>query len=583
MSVQSLLRVVAPPSELTATGAWLEQHELARWLEHERDADVVTLYGSATGRRGSSVFVHAILVPEDDLRAASERALVSWSGNPFDHRHCGLVYGGGKPPRVELSPPGASLEECFPTAQRIIYGRSFEARHGHRTYYELAQELTLAHELHWLDERDAWCRLNDEGDVVDLARVERVGDDRLEPDTGVSVTIDRKLLELQMSATRTCLVQMFDSTRVSSDFGGWTSGIGDEVFHNDAIGLSFKYRVDAPNGSFFRGSQVLRPRLDAYGLGAQLYAASRAPKQYTTFITHDFKNGRLVDVSCDPTALASYFDKGSPLPFQTSPVFFRPEVLDKYKADPEKYHLADRTISCRNSWSLQTYDVNEAGQVHTYITYLGNLPYQEQLYWKSFNEVPKGTISRRAFLTDFKAEFDDEPDGLRSLRYELERLRDSRVPWFTLRESGLLDQLHYPLTSSKKTWGDILTTLAKCVVEGIDKSYLVTEAKKLGSAGEQAWGSLKWLRELLVILGVESDRVAEVVDPLVQLQKLRTKLDAHAGGDEATAIRRALLKRFQTPRAHIHALATDLTASLEAINSMLPPQAVADAPRPAAE
>ena len=572
MSVQSLLRVVAPPSELTATGAWLEQHELARWLEHERDADVVTLYGSATGHHGSSIFVHAILVPEDGLRAASERALVTWSGNPFDHHYCGLVYGGGKPPRVELSPPGASFERCFPTAQRIIYGRSFEARHGHRTYYELAQELALAHELHWLDERDAWCRLNDVGDVVDLARVERVGDDRLEPDTGVSVTIDRKLLELQMSATRTCLVQMFDSTRVSSDFNGWTSGVGDEVFHNGAIGLSFKYRVDSPNGSFFRGSQVLRPRLDAYGLGAQLYAASRAPKQFTTFITHDFKNGRLVDVSCDPTALASYLDNGSTLPFQTSPVFFRPEVLDKYKADPEKYRLADRTISCRNSWSLQTYDVNEAGQVHTYITYLGNLPYQEQLYWKSFNEAPKGTISRRAFLTDFKAEFDDEPDGLRSLRYVLERLRDLRAPWFTLRDSSLLDQLHYPLTSSSKAWGDVLTTLAKCVVESINKSYLVAEAKRRGSAGEPQWGSLKWLRELLVSLGVESDRVGEVVDPLVQLQKLRTKLDAHAGGGEATTIRRELLKQFRTPRAHIHALATDLTASLAAIKSMLTPR-----------
>lgn len=414
------------------------------------------MYGSATGRHGSQVFVQAILVPAEDLGAADEHALVSWSGNPFDHYHCGLVYGGGQPPRVELSPPGASFEECFSRASRLIYGRSFEARHGHKTYYELSQELALAHGLHWLDERDAWCRLNDDGDVVDLARVERVGEDRLQPHTGVSVTIDRKLLELHMAATATCLVQMFDAICVTPEFNGWTSGVGDKVFRSKVKGLTFRYRVETPNGSFFRGSHVLRPPLNAYELGAELYSADRAPRQYATFITHDFKNRRLEEVSCDPAALASYFDKGSALPFQTSPVFFRPEVLDKYKADPEKYRLADRTISCRNSWSLQTYDVNEAGQVHTYITYLGDLPYQEQMYWKSFNEKPKGTISRRAFLTDFKAEFDDEPDGLRSLRYVLERLRDSRLPWFTLREPGLLDQLHYPLTASSKTWGDTL-------------------------------------------------------------------------------------------------------------------------------
>ena len=74
-------------------------------------------------------------------------------------------------------------------------------------------------------------------------------------------------------------------------------------------------------------------------------------------------------------------------------MFFKPQVLDKYKADREKYRLEDRTITCRNSWYLQTYDVNEAGQVHTYITYLGNLPIEEQRYWKAFNERPKAPIS----------------------------------------------------------------------------------------------------------------------------------------------------------------------------------------------
>jgi len=37
-----------------------------------------------------------------------------------------------------------------------------------------------------------------------------------------------------------------------------------------------------------------------------------------------------------------YFEPDSALPFQTSPVFFRPEVLDKYKADPDKYRSFTR-------------------------------------------------------------------------------------------------------------------------------------------------------------------------------------------------------------------------------------------------
>lgn len=143
----------------------------------------------------------------------------------------------------------------------------------------------------------------------------------------------------------------------------------------------------------------------------------REPKQYASFLTQDWKNKRLTEVSCAPDAMASYFVKDSPLPFETSPVFFNGAVLDKYIADPEKYSLEPRSISCRNAWHLQTYDVNTDGQVHTYLKYLGDLPYSEQLYWKAFNERPKSPISRRAFKTDFEGQWCDDPDPLRNLPF----------------------------------------------------------------------------------------------------------------------------------------------------------------------
>jgi hypothetical protein len=60
-----------------------------------------------------------------------------------------------------------------------------------------------------------------------------------------------------------------------------------------------------------------------------------------------------------------------------SPVFFRSEVLIRYKSDPEKYELHDRSIYCRGAWSLRTYDMNDAGPVHTYLGYLRELPYND--------------------------------------------------------------------------------------------------------------------------------------------------------------------------------------------------------------
>jgi hypothetical protein len=141
--------------------------------------------------------------------------------------------------------------------------------------------------------------------------------------------------------------------------------------------------------------------------------------------------------------MASYFE-ASPLPFQISPVFFNAAVLEKYKADPEKYSLEHRSISCRNAWHLQSYDVNDAGQVHTYICYLGDLPHSEQLYWKSFNEEPKSPISRRAFTTDFEGEWYKAPDPLRDLQAMLTELHTSGFKWFTLREPNLVNQVALP-------------------------------------------------------------------------------------------------------------------------------------------
>ena len=90
-----------------------------------------------------------------------------------------------------------------------------------------------------------------------------------------------------------------------------------------------------------------------------------AKKEFATFIARDWKNKRIAEISCSPDSLGNYYEE-STLPHGLSPAFFRSEVLSKYKADREKYHLEERLISCRGSWSLE-YDINEAGQVHAYL------------------------------------------------------------------------------------------------------------------------------------------------------------------------------------------------------------------------
>jgi hypothetical protein len=256
------------------------------------------------------------------------------------------------------------------------------------------------------------------------------------------------------------------------------------------------------------------------------------------------------------------------LPLQISPVFFNAQVLDKYKADPEKYRLGQRSINCRHAWSLQTYDVNEAGQVHTYITYLGNLPYAEQLYWKSFNEPPSGSISRRAFTTDIQGSWDTEHDPLQALLRIVEQIAADRAPWFKLRQQSLAEQLHYPVTTSTKQWTDALLNLAKIVVEGLDKPFFTAELKSLGCPTDAQWGTIKQAEAALAGRGIEPEVVAQAIEPLRTLQGLRTKLSAHAGGGESASIRAALLREHGSPKAHIAALCDRLAAALAVFQSV---------------
>lgn len=564
MTAKEILAIVRAPRDGEKAEQLADQHDLLWWLKSQLTDSRIALYGSAY--EGSSVFIHSVLVPASSI-AGNWDDLPNWRGNPFDLPSCGLVYGGGEGPRIEYTEPWSDAQpKALSGAQRLVFGRTFEGRIGEKSYFDLAQLITHAHDLHWMEERQAWCRLNDEGDVVNLAGVERI--ERGQGGRSATlVWIDRELLELHMAATHTCLAQMFDSTRIPCDFTGFDGG-EEKAVVDVAAGLTYRSRV-AGVSSYFRGVQFIRPARTAKEFGERAYAKEHGPKEYETFLIQDFKNKRLVECSCDPAAMASYFDKGSPLPFQTSPVFFKAAVLDKYKADPDKYRIDDRSITCRNSWHLQTYDVNEAGQVHTMIKYLGDLPVSEQRYWKAFNESQMAPISRRSFKTDFEGTFDSEPDGLRDLKGLLNKLGEGGQPWFTLREPDLVGQLHYPLTAATKPWDDTLIGLAKCAVEGLEKQHLVKVAKEAGRQGDPAWGSIKWLREALFAHGVDEDRAEEIVAPFGELQHLRSKLAAHSGGTEAAEIRRRLLRAHSSPRDQVESISTRLAHSLEALITLL--------------
>jgi hypothetical protein len=569
MILDVLHKIVTLPSKSEEKEHWFQQLGLSDLLQKIRaDNDIVPIYASAMTDHGSIV-LHGILVPSHDVQlrkqsVQSRNELVEWESSPYSGPTCGLVYSADWA-EVQLNPARGFDLPIYRNADQLLFMRSFEEKNKGATYPELSQTLTIPHGLHWVEERRAWCRLDDCGDVEDVAKVEIRRVPNSHEDATV-IWINRALLEQHMAATKKVMLINFDST-LHTSFESF-SYQKEHVFYHDDNGLYMRYAI-SPTMSYFRGSQIISPRFNALEMGAAILAEQQSPKNYVSFITQDFKNCCITDVSCSPKSLASYFEPKSDLPFQTSPVFFKADVLDKYKADPVKYSISARSITCRNSWHLKSFDINDAGQVHTFIGDMGHLPFSEQLYWKSFNEAPRGQISKRSYENDFLGVYSSEIEPLDELKRILRAIDLQSLPWFRIHDTTLIDQIHYPLTTSLKTWTDVLITMAKCIVESLNKSYLERSAKNLSRAGDPKFGSIKWLGELLIGLEVDADQVSMLVDPFVQVQMLRSKLAAHAGGNEAEKIRKDLILKFKSPKKHIEELCVQLTSSLTAISELI--------------
>ena len=119
----------------------------------------------------------------------------------------------------------------------------------------------------------------------------------------------------------------------------------------------------------------------------------------------------------------------------------RPQVLLKYKADSDKYAL-EEAVSCRGAWHLQVFDINEADQVHTYLKYLGDLPYGEQLHWKQYShKAPIGAglqdRHQRRVLRRVRCAPRASSSGSGALH-------DLGVPWWKMRVWDQIGRTHYP-------------------------------------------------------------------------------------------------------------------------------------------
>ena len=491
-------------------------------------------------------------------------------GNPYSSA-AGYTWDGGKDDvRVE------SNFRYFLTHQpvhgrQLIFARQFHGNKGtESTYFELLQEYSHLSNVHWRDEFQSYCRFDIYGDFEHV-----VTTSSHRHDGGMNlVTFLREPLEEYLEASDSILVQMFEFHLVkdADKFVSSRHLVEQSVTTHDLDNMHYKQNVFRELGAFTRGIQVVWPSRNR----AQIFAAIKRGRfdfsetGSCEFIAWDWRNQKITTVSTDPLATTSYFvSSENSLPYETTPAFFRPEVLQKYKSDRQKYSIDEdlRFISCRGGWSLKSFDFNDAGQVHVYICDLAELPPKEQQYWLSFNERPRSGISERANAIDFEGKRFGSVDPSSKLRSILRDWINADAPWWKSKGERI-ELLVAPYTNNRGEWADSFSVLSKLAIEGFQRSAIRELLGKRNVAFCQNEKSLALIEKLLK--DSELIEAGEQLRGLRMAWRIRSVVASHSAGSAAQELAKNAIERHGTYANHFRIVCATICGELELIERAWP-------------
>ena len=557
--VDRISKLDTMPDDIGAYADWIKAGAHLDLMRRNALADELIIYAS-----GDYTFVHTVVVPEDALRALNLEELLACWADPYDAL-AGYCWGGGRDDVWIERFDAISGRKPIDGSRKLLFVRTIpESADRERLYYEVSQEYAHVTQIHLLREHEAYCRFDKLGDLEYVVSLTT----KRNPDEVSLVTFKRDTLEEYLAASSSVLVRMFDFTLLDrSGFTSWPNTPEDLIRERS---LFYKQKIDGERAAYTNGIQIVRPRK----MKTELFATIRGDEvidgslKYVEFTAIDWRNRRVTSISTDPQATTNYFQaSGNTLPFELSPAFFRPDVLLKYKSDTLKYMVSDRVIRCRSAWELRSYDINDAGQVHAYICDLSRLPYEEQLYWKSFNEAPKTGISTRAHVNDFKGEWVELTDPLLRIKTLLDQWREQTVPWWTLRDAGAINHVSTPRTSSRDEWARAFTNLAKLIIEGFVVKEIRDRLNDLAIEWTKEERSLALLER--VLWSGARRAPSQRFSGLRAVQAIRSKVDAHAGSTESDERSRDAIRKHGNYTAHFEHVCRLVLDELEQIERAL--------------
>jgi hypothetical protein len=415
----------------------------------------------------------------------------------------------------------------------LILYRSF---HGIRELYiEVLEEFRLFHNLYFDRLRNIFLKFSDAGLNHEVIRI-----------TDASVNIRVKELRQFLAIKDMHLAILFEVTRFSaSDIViipeeqrhiNYSEGLVAYSFHASEQDFSSN-----PSRRIFSRSwgKKLIPGFSKEKSGIWPYNEAQ-PKQYEDFIVSVDENGDPIRHSSNPDRLANFFGANPAAPQYVTPVFFRRDVLTKYYSQSDKYSVEDGYLRCGGLWGLRM-DNNHPKYVIVFLGDLGrDLSHEEQLYWKSFNILPDGTISNVSLQRNFMAEF-AEPESIdlifKHIFEQFQNLWYTSKGWYLFKplnhnDEHLFISLRILLTNNQSEFDGQILAITKILIDSINEE----EIEKAMEGGTAETKGISKLEKYLATQNFLNH--SEHIKFLRNLQSLRSSGVGHRKGQNYDKIAR---------------------------------------------
>ena len=382
------------------------------------------------------------------------------------------------------------------------------------------------------------------------------------------IEVRTPLLKRYMAARQLDTV-LFIDTRVSVEYAGDVADFSDLKFEgrigNELMYLSRSFGrsplSDARVGSLVFAKRIL-PAPPQETCGIWPWDEDDAA-DYPEFIIGEDEYGKPVKYTCDPDRLANYFGKNPDAPHYLTPVFFKPEVLQKYYDDSNLYTVSDGHLSCASMWGVKI----DNGNPNCVVVFLGDIgrdiPASHRTHWLSYNVSPTQRMSdvgvRRAFFGQFADS--ENPEHRFKLAYnQLQNSWEEHWGWRLHRkaegqDAGVLQRLRIPVNDTDAELRAQLINLALVLVDYLNEKQVASYLSD--TKGDKGIAKLKKFLEAQSYQHTERD-----VRLLQRIQRMRSRIAAHSSGSSGQVYLEEELGN-DTPQEYIARLMTEATQMLD--------------------